>query len=83
MFKKGDRIEWNYNGDHSTGTVIRMGTLSDEQDQDHVYAEWDGEGAAYADIKHAKLLLCERGDLTEESAVMFLLNRGYTITKKS
>ena len=82
MFKKGDRVEWNYNGNKSTGTVIRMGTLHDEQDQDHVYVEWDDEGAAYADIEHTTLLQRAEQGLTEESAVMFLLNLGYTVTKK-
>ena len=82
MFKKGDRVEWNFGGEKSTGTVIRMGTLSNVEDQNHVYAEWDDEGAAYADIEHTKLLTRAEQGLTEESAVMFLLNLGYTVAKK-
>lgn len=88
MFKKGDRVEWNYNGDHSTGTVIRMGSRSDMSSDQHVYVNWDDEGKAHADIKHVKLLTAkdvakDAPGLAEESAVMFLLNRGYTISKRS
>lgn len=82
MFKKGDRVEWNYGGKKSTGTVIRMGTSFNAEDQNHVYVEWDGEGPAYTHIKNTKLLYRAGQGLTEESAVMFLLNLGYTVTKK-
>lgn len=82
MYKKGDRVEWNYGGDKSTGTVIRMGTSINAEDQNHVYVDWDGEGPAYTKIEHTTLLLPTEQGLTEESAVMFLLNLGYTITKK-
>ena len=82
MFKKGDRVEWNYGGDRSTGTVIRMGTLFNEEDKNHVYVDWDGEEPAYTKIEHTTLLPPAEQGLTEESAVMFLLNLGYTVTKK-
>ena len=82
MFKKGDRVEWNFGGEKSTGTVIRMGTTFNEEDQNHVYAEWDGEEAACTDIKYVTLLHRAEQGLTEESAVMFLLNLGYTVAKK-
>ena len=82
MFKKGDRVEWNFGGEKSTGTVIRMGTLGNAEDKDHVYAQWDDVGEKYATIKNTKLLYRAEQGLTEESAVMFLLNLGYTVAKK-
>ena len=82
MFKKGDRVEWNFGGEKSTGTVIRMGTSRNAEDQNHVYVEWDDVGEAYVSIKHTKLLYRAEQGLTEESAVMFLLNLGYTVAKK-
>jgi hypothetical protein len=68
------------------GTVVRMGTAISPERRDYVLVKWDSDG----DIIHAScidtVLLEEKPcevmqPMTEESAIMFLLSRGYTIAK--
>lgn len=84
MFKKGDRVRWSNWDMMDTGTVIRMGTASNEADEKHLYVKWDDGISAFCKVENTTLLPPENAaEMTEESAVMFLLNRGYTISKRS
>ena len=87
MFKKGDRVRWTLGNRTDTGEVIRMGTARNEHDEKHVYVKWSDGVSAYCKVENATLLPDETAEITkemtEESAVMFLLNLGYTISKKS
>lgn len=74
VFKAGTKYE-------ETGTVIRMGTRDDPHGPEYVYAIWDDSGRQYAHVRNVTLVDEGKNAWTEESAVMFLLSRGYQISK--
>lgn len=83
MFKKGDRVRWSNGDQMDTGTVIRMGTAYNEADETHVYVKWNDGISAFCKVENTTLLQPENAaEMTEEAAVMFLLNLGYTVKKK-
>lgn len=81
-FQKGDRVHWdgNHDNDSDTGVVVEYDFEYDWK----VWVKWDSDGQVLF-IKESAITLIDRKPepevMTEETAVMFLLSLGYTITK--
>lgn len=82
--KEGVKVYWGGSEwtPSDTGTIVKYdGSVF--HDYDNVWVEWDSDG----DVLHVQYNDLEVitnvaiNDLTEEKAVMFLLSKGYTVSK--
>lgn len=85
--KEGVRVYWSGNAltEPDTGTITPVrGSVWNDYETANVYVQWDSDGLTLH-VPYFELEL-ERPkevsqELTEEQAVMFLLNKGYTVSK--
>lgn len=86
-FKEGVRVYWGGSADTApdTGTIASsFGSVWDAYLSDSVYVQWDYDGrilhVPYYELE-AEPPKAPSQELTEAQAVMFLLSKGYTVSK--
>lgn len=84
--KEGVRVYWSgcENNPSDTGVIVKHGnSIFNDYFEDTIWVKWDSDGdvlhVPYNELEFLNDTVTEQ--LTEQKAVMFLLSKGYTVSK--